>query len=91
MSSKRLVHSWLAAELADGLNKTEAAAALSQAVGTDYGLSRIGEWEKDVRGVPAKVRRYMIRRALGIVLQEAGIDVAKLTPLQLRKIADGLS
>ena len=88
---KRLVHSWLAAELADGLTRTEAAAALSRAVGTDYGLSRVGEWEKDVRGVPAKARRYMIRRALGIVLQEAGVDVGRLAPAQLRKIADALS
>ncbi len=89
--TKTLIESWLETEYAAGKNKTEATAALNQAIGTHYTLHRILEWEKGERGVPAKARNHMIRVALRQVLESAGIDVALLSVAALRKIADRLS
>ena len=89
--TKTLIESWLAAEFAAGKNKTEATAALSKATGMHYYLSRVLDWEKGERDVPAKARQYMIRVALRHVLETGGVDVSGLSDSQIKKIADRLS
>jgi hypothetical protein len=89
--TKTLIESWLAAEYAAGRTKTEATAALNKATGMRYNLTRILQWEKGERDVPAKARRHLIRVALRHVLETAGVDVGGLSAAELRKIADRLS
>ena len=91
LMAKTLVESWLAAEYAAGKNKTEATAALNKATGMRYTLHRVLEWEKGDREVPAKARNHMTRTALRHVLETAGVDVARLSAAEIRKLADRLS
>lgn len=89
--TKTLIESWLAAERAAGMNKTEATAALNSATGMHYTVHRVLEWEKSDRGVPAKARNHMVRVALRHVLETAGVNVGTLSAAEMRKIADRLS
>lgn len=84
-----LIQSWLAAEAAQGRNKTDATAALNKATGMRYTLHRILEWERGDRELPGKVRRYMIGVVLPDVLAGAGVET--LSAAKLRKIAQALS
>lgn len=91
MTVKRLVDYWLEVELAEGYNKTEAAANISLACGATYKLSRVGQWLNAKRDVPREARAYMVRRALPSILEEASIDIKRLNPEQVAKIATALS
>lgn len=91
MTTKTLIESWLASEYAAGKNKTEATAALNKATGMRYTLTRVLQWEKGERDVPAKARQHMIRVALRQVLETGGVDVNRLSAAEIRKLADRLS
>lgn len=60
-----------------------------------YTLSRIGEWRRGKRAVPAKVRRYMLMFALPKVVEDEcgkvchGIVIGD--PIRFQRILDKLS
>ena len=91
MTVKRLVDYWLEVEMAEGYNKTEAAENISRACGVTYTLSRVGQWVNVKRDVPRDARAYMVVRALPAILEDASVDIKRLTPGQLTKIAAALS
>ena len=51
---------------------------LNQALGTSYGSSRIGEWERGARQPTAAALNYMIAQTLPVILEEHGLDAADI-------------
>lgn len=96
-----LIDSWLRgfAELdrGNGDHKPVVSAIddMNFALKTRYTLSRIGEWRRGKRAIPAKVRKYMMMYALPQVMQdECGKTVFGLVvgdPIRFQRILDKLT
>lgn len=54
---------------------------LNQALGTSYGSSRIGEWERGARQPTAAALNYMIGRTLPVILEDYGLDAEDIEAL----------
>lgn len=68
-----LVDTWIKAETGHGHTLTSAVAAMNEQTGSRYTVSRVGEWRRGVRDVPATARRYMLKAALPVALADAGL------------------
>lgn len=90
-NSKNLVESWIAAEAAAGRNRTDALKALNKACDSQYRLNRTYEWQHKVAEIPPTPRDYMLRVALGHVLESSGIVPKPLSLAEARKLSDRLS
>lgn len=90
-NSKNLVESWIAAEAAAGRNRTDALKALNKACETQYRINRTYEWQHKTVEIPPTPRDYMLRVALGHVLETCDLLAKPPSPADLRKLADRLS
>lgn len=68
-----LVDTWIAATRARGLNLAGAIREMNEATGSRYTSSRINEWRRGVREVPATARSHMMKDALPYALIECGV------------------
>lgn len=90
--SRSIVHSWLAYEMAQGKNKSEAVRSLNKALGKLYTTSRLYNWLSGDREPERDTRLYMMSVCLTYVLTANGCGkcAEQLTRKQLAALAESL-
>lgn len=87
-----LVTTFIAAETSNGEPITLALNALNECLGSNYNLSRLGDWRRGDRSIPQPVQNYMLKMCIHHVLtQQIGAMVMLISDEQLDAIADALT
>lgn len=87
-----LVRSWLESQQGKpGSTKAEVLRGLNEAMGTQHAQGRLYEWLTLEREPDRDTRKHMMRECIAPVLEKNGVNVDRLTPAQLRAIAEALS
>lgn len=94
--SKSLVQSWLEVELnVNNKSMTEALNSLNKKMDSAHTHSRVNEWKENRNGrgerLPRDLRTHMAKLVIKEVLENAGLDVSKVTKKTLNRIAEQLS